>query len=163
MKVSEIRIGNWLKTCTPNMEIMIPHLNAQVQAISLFGKLSFCHTPQREGFDMLSRHVQGIKLTEEWLLNFGFKYQDRDVNRKDGKRERFYISPYFGEHMEYWLEMNLPESTPFGRTFIWLNWDIGGGRRFVHLPYGQSLKYVHELQNTFFSLSNQDLTLKDNP
>jgi hypothetical protein len=87
MKASELRIGNLVKTCTPNMKIMIPHIDAQVQAISLFGELSFLHEPTREGFEMPAQHVTGIPLTEEWLLKFGFiRVRDYPVYSKNDLR-----------------------------------------------------------------------------
>jgi hypothetical protein len=69
----ELRIGNWVTTCTPNMEIMIPHLRAQVQGIGLFGDVMFCHTPQINGFEMPTKHITGIPLTPEILERAGFK------------------------------------------------------------------------------------------
>jgi hypothetical protein len=73
-----------------------------------------------------------IYLYGKWMLDFGFKYQDRDVNRGDQQKERFYISPRFGQ--EYWLKIQLKDNNSFGHSFVWLNWDIGGGKKFVHLP-----------------------------
>ncbi len=92
------------------------------------------------------------------MLDFGCKYQDRDVNRGDQQKERFYISPRFGQ--EYWLEIQLAENSTFGHSFVWLHWDIGGGNRFVHLPEGHKLMYVHQYQNLFSTLSGKELELK---
>jgi hypothetical protein len=99
-----------------------------------------------------------IKLDEKWMLDFGFKYQSRYVKRGYKQTERFYISPRFGQ--EYWLEIQLAENSTFGHSFVWLHWDIGGGKRFVHLPEGHKLTYVHQLQNLFSTLSGKELELK---
>lgn len=107
--------------------------------------------------DMHIEETKPIKLSEAWLLNFGWKYQDRDINTKD--LQRFYISDHFGKHNEYWIEMNLP-GHGFNHCFIWLHWDIGSGKNFIHLPYGQDIKYVHQLQNMYFILSGKELQLK---
>lgn len=104
-------------------------------------------------------HIHPISLTEEWLLKFNWKYQDRDVNSVRGK-ERFYISSAFGNHKEYYLEMQLPSSTPFNLPFVWLGWDIGGGKNWIHLPEGHELRYVHQLQNLYFSLTGEELTIE---
>lgn len=103
---------------------------------------------------------QPIPLTEEWLLKVKWKYQDRDVNRRDKKKERFYISPFFGEHREYWIELLLSNNS-FGRSFMWLCWDIGGGKDHIHLPMGHKMDYVHQLQNLYFALIGEELTINN--
>lgn len=102
--------------------------------------------------------ITPIPLTEEWLLKFGFKYQDRDVSHGNGHIERFYISSHFGEHWEFWLELQLNNNW-LKTFFVWLMWNIGGGRDFVHLPYGHKLEYVHQLQNLYFALTGEELTI----
>lgn len=97
-----------------------------------------------------------IELTPDMLIRFGFKYQDRDIN--SGTPQRFYISQNFGKHREYWLEMNFPRIKE-GRFFWWLNWNIGAGREFVHLPNGEQLKYIHQLQNWWHANANEELKL----
>lgn len=106
------------------------------------------------------KNIDPIPLTEEWLLKVKWKYQDRDVNRRDKKKERFYISPFFGEHREYWIELLLSNNS-FGRSFMWLCWDIGGGKDHIHLPMGHKMDYVHQLQNLYFALIGEELTINN--
>lgn len=75
--IQELRIGNWVKTCTPNMPIMIPELHAQIQAINLFKTLEFFHSPTtNEGFSIPLRHVAGIEITPARLKHEGFFCRD---------------------------------------------------------------------------------------
>ena len=90
---------------------------------------------------------KGCPLSEKWLLAAGFKYQDRDINRSDKVKKRFYISDHFGDHREFWIELNIPDAESNDFRCCWLNWDIGGGRNFVHMPFPSKPMFVHELQN----------------
>lgn len=159
LSATELRIGNWILIPYQNSPIAIPAHETQVQGITIFGEIQTNNTPEHEGLKTHYNHVSGIPLTEEWLLKFGFKYQDRDVSHGNGHIERFYISPYFGEHREYWLELQLNNNV-LKTYFAWLMWDIGGGRSFIHLPYGHKLGFVHKLQNVYFELSESELNLK---
>lgn len=109
--------------------------------------------------DFWNNH-QGCPTTEKWLLAAGFKYQDRDINRSDKVKKRFYISDHFGEHSEFWLELNIPDAENKDFRCCWLNWNIGGGRNFVHMPYPHKPMFVHELQNLYSSLSETELEFK---
>ena len=144
MKANEFRIGNYIN------EYGIPRQIIPLDIVAL----SQIEQAQKVCIDLMP-----ISLTEEWLLKFKWKYQDKDVNRSDGKKERFYISPFFGEHREYWIELQLSNNS-FGHSFMWLCWDIGGGNEHIHFPQGHKIDYVHQIQNLFFVLSGEELTLK---
>lgn len=146
MKATELRIGNWIDTLEGP---------AQIEAISDSGIIATSIIPSGDSLGFL----KPIPLAEEWLFKFKWKYQDRDVNRSDGKKERFYISPFFGEHREYWIELQLSNNS-FGHSFMWLCWDIGGGNDHIHFPQGHKIDYVHQLQNIFFALAGEEPTLK---
>lgn len=103
---------------------------------------------------------QGCHLSEQWLLAAGFTYQDRDINRSDKVQKRFYISDHFGEHREFWLELNIPDRESRDFRCCWLNWDVGGGRNFIHMPFPFKPKFVHELQNLYSTLSEKELEFK---
>lgn len=127
LKVNELRIANW---------------------VMMAGEPYFIRAG--EFIDDYSDQMKGMALTPEILLGCGFKYQDRDTNRHEPTR--FYISPYFGRHREYWLEMNFPHFEG-GPVCWWLNWNVGAGLQFIHLPDGSKILHLHELQNLFFVLS----------
>jgi len=83
---------------------------------------------------VIDSDYQPIPLTEEWLLKFGFKYSLRldDFMFKD-KNDIFEIQSY---------------KKGFLNLVLWHDNEIL-----------QELKYVHQLQNLYFALTNEELTL----
>lgn len=157
MKANELRIGNYVNCPKDGQN---PFRIDLLDFVSCgIGKFGMIYDKSVHPLTWYLQDLQPIPLTEEWLLKFGFKYQDRDVSHGNGHIERFYISPYFGEHREYWLELQLNNNV-LKTYFAWLMWDIGGGRSFIHLPYGHKLGFVHKLQNVYFELSESELNLK---
>ncbi len=133
MTHTELRVGNWVRTCTPNMEIMIPHLDAQVQGIEFGGRLLFCNTPASEGFVMYPQHVAGIPLDVDWLERFGFEV-------KPSMSAVLYIDQ---------------------EPVIYLDHTYGGGWYLSFWPYTRRvlhIQWIHQLQNLYFALTGQELT-----
>jgi hypothetical protein len=76
-------------------------------------------------------HIRPIPLTEEWLLKFGFSHED--------------------DYME--LEVN------DSLSIIWVGYlaiNMQGGINFLN----SNQKSIHQLQNLYFALTNQELTWK---
>jgi hypothetical protein len=71
-----------------------------------------------------------LKLTEEWLLNFGYSNENR---------------PNHFQKDEYTMN-----------THIF--WDCNG--MFIDDKNGVYVKYVHQLQNLYFALQQKELTTK---
>lgn len=87
--------------------------------------------------------IYGIPLTEEWLLKFGFE-KDNSYDYRKG-----FIC---------WQK----EPTDYGTALIKkCNWFIecGGDDQYYHVPV-YYLQYVHQLQNLYFSLTGEELQLK---
>lgn len=142
LSATELRIGNWVMGDT-----------GKPFQIELSDFLDWWNDHNSHEY---GDHIHPIPLTEDWLLKVKWKYHDWDVNRTDRKKERFYISPFFGEHREYWIELQLSNNS-FGHSFMWLCWDIGGGKDHIHLPMGHKMDYVHQLQNLYFALTGEEL------
>jgi len=85
----------------------------------------------KKGFNLVHNP---ILLTEDWLLKFGFKYSLTldDFMFKD-KNDIFEMQPY---------------KKGFLNSVTWCDNEIL-----------QELKYVHQLQNLYFALTNEELTL----
>lgn len=155
MKANELRIGNYIYIDSRDeLRTIVEIRHTMVSVKYIRSDTNQPHQSMVE-YDRLTP----ITLTEEWLFKFKWKYQDRDINRSDGKKERFYISPFFGEHREYWIELQLSNNS-FGHSFMWLCCDIGGGNDHIHFPQGHKIDYVHQLQNIFFALAGEEPTLK---
>jgi hypothetical protein len=89
-----------------------------------------------------NNNFQPIPLTEEWLLNFGFSTTD-------------YKNGYIGiDHKAGGIITDFVLTYPlvigeFQKHFIWEH---------SKFKYNE-LKYVHQLQNIFFALTNEELTI----
>jgi len=83
-----------------------------------------------EGFDP-------IQLTEEWLLKFGFTRH----------------------HVDYWNDVIFIKNVPNNNEFEWGLYpnEIGSG---IQVKNRKLLKYVHQLQNLYFALTGEELTIK---
>jgi hypothetical protein len=81
--------------------------------------------------DPLDDYYQPLPLTEEWLIKFGFE----SFHKRDFKKKGLFITTYF--------------ATP--QTLVD---DDFGNKRVLEL------KYVHQLQNLYFALTNEELTMK---
>lgn len=88
---------------------------------------------QRSLFD---NDIQPIPLTEEWLLKFGFEFSD------------------FGDEPPY-------ESYTLNKVEMW---DFNGEYWICNLidqaAINTEFKYVHQLQNLYFALTGEELTIK---
>lgn len=148
MKNSEFRIGNIVQDSMGNpFEIFSVSEDMIVASDRKVGSTKTIHDDE----------IHPVVLSEKWMFHLKFKYQDRDVNRKDGKKERFYMISWFDDGDQYGLELQLALNNNFKRNFCWINWDIGGGKRFVHVPHKVIPLHVHQLQNLYNSLSGQEL------
>lgn len=113
MKAEELRIGNYF----------------QWKSVASMGRGIDRITNGQQIMDYLD-FKEGIPLTEEWLLKFGFEYERSTV----GGFERWEIR------------------TTRGRIKILdkkFSWDVGA--------YSDYILYVHQLQNLYFSLTGKEL------
>lgn len=88
----------------------------------------------RKGFVTDINSCKPIPLTEEWLLKFGFK------NHLD----TIWIH-WSKESGLFEISTRLPQ----GSYGLWINGTMG------------CFEYVHQLQNLFFALTGEELTIKD--
>lgn len=112
MKANELRIGNWVNPDKPY----------QIDANSFQNAFN-------SEFDQ-----DGIPLTEEWLLKFGFS--DTNTGGYEIKIEDSICIRIFGNDItildKFWESVEI---------------DI-------------KLQYIHQLQNLYFALTNAELTIK---
>lgn len=104
--------------------------NGSIRVVSEIGQK---HYTDLVGQSTLYRDAEPIPLTEEWLLKFGFDY--RGYN-DDGKIYRV------GNKDDVWIQ-----SDDFG-YFL---------QEYKCLD---RIKYVHHLQNLYFALTGEELTIK---
>lgn len=99
------------------------------------------------GWYIISQVKQGVDqykpvpITEEWLLKFGFSKQGERVYRK--------TQPHNGAMYE--LLASFVSSTRFFLGIVY------NGRT---IYFAWNLEHVHTLQNTWYALTNEELTTK---
>jgi hypothetical protein len=134
MKASELRIGNYVNV--PNYEQCPFRIDAFEHCSEKFIKVA--QEVKLNGFEVhpitwYGDNLQPIPLTVEWLLKFGFE--------KSG------LWTYVIE-----LQGNLKLVYYLGEK----GWSIG----FKSYSDFSNLYYVHQLQNLYFALTGEELTLK---
>ena len=155
MKANELRIGNlitidnsvyWLKL--RDIPLIVTHIG---QTMNIKGESSHSvgceHINQKtntyyETYSQFIENIKPIPLTEEWLLRFGFEkgnkvYKDAfSINLLKTDlylRKCYYGGYYWGFNLENKLDCEFNDA--------------------------KSVKYVHQLQNLYFALTGEELTI----
>lgn len=126
MKANELRIGNYIKL-----------LNKETTVGELFDD-GITTDLDNHSYEYIYDLVEPIPLTEEWLLKFGFVFEDEQHHE------------YFGSYLRddlngYSLIVNKNENKFILRTDVF---DL------------TTISYVHQLQNIFFALTGNELEIK---
>lgn len=117
IKYNELRIGNWVMWNGPNSQE-----KALVCAISMEEIYFSC------GDSGLIENIEGIPITEEWLLKHG---HNKDTN------ELIYIDRFkliWNDTYKFWYILD-----------------------YESLGYITKVEYIHEWQNAFFALNGKEL------
>lgn len=137
MRASELRIGNLILDQSTGKE-------CTVDAIDLRGTMF----TEDKTYDDHQRWIKpaGISLTEEWLLRFGFDPTDN-------------YGHYFtqAQYVIYHCKINKIS----GRAAIGIATFDDDGYRNGFVNFAWDLQYVHQLQNLYFALTGEELTLKE--
>ena len=138
MEPRELRIGNLFypinRTCKVHLPDEIPFIIMEITQFSVKGFVFGTSLHKVLNYHEFSiREVSQIKLTEDWLIKFGFfKVED---NIFDIEIENRYLSIDLGKKLAYvghrvdWITIKFPES-------------------------------IHQLQNLYFALTGEELTIQ---
>lgn len=140
MKANELRIGNWVSR-RGDLK--------QVQGVLPDAVLLYVSPRVYGGVNKASRvvlkSINPIPLTEEWLVKFGFE-QDSSGSCKEG----------------WWRSFDIEKTRDkFGVTLIEetgvmeFHYDAGTFEQTI------TVKHVHQLQNLYFALTGEELTIKE--
>jgi len=144
MQSNEIRIGNFVNYYEkPENDFPVFHGVKKVAGISPAGvKLAnwLKSIPESTIIEANGNGIYPVLLNMEWLKSFGFARDfDRLGNETDSYFSKdFHLMPIHNN--EYWVTV--------------------GGLGGYKLPFG--IKYVHELQNLYFTLFQEELELQKN-
>lgn len=131
MKATELRIGNFVSVLENIVEVFSIEKDIEGGWDNQIGVI-----PRVDDCEylMLSKDIKPIPLTEEWLLKFGFEYSTMGIFKIDN----FVIVKWKGEDAEF-RQFTANRGEPRHTTY---------------------LKYVHSLQNLYFAITGQELTIK---
>lgn len=132
----ELRIGNYVKYRGFGYKILSIVNTSNANEESYYVDLNYTHRHLR-GID--TREVEPIELTEEWLLNFGFE-KKAEHNLKLDVLTRSIIHAY--THGKVEIELGNRSGYSFGYPEV---------------------QFVHQLQNLYFALTGEELTIKEQP
>lgn len=135
MKASELRIGNYVEGV--GMEYPIRRVNDSIQ---------YNYKTERYELDDIDiQHFNPIPLTDEWFEKFGF-YRDGE-----------YWSRGINDYKYCFKYRDWADNWAFYQEFTDSPDDRDDG---VKYPISFDIKYVHQLQNLWFALLFEELTIK---
>lgn len=140
MKANELMIGNWVLTENGEMQIIVISENCDVIKHHADGGYTTGHVPVKD--------LQPIKLTEDWLVKFGFVKNNRHYT-KDMYDDKF-MAVYFP--IEQYKDGSDYEVQLYGEMHSQISVDVFNVRN-------TAIKYVHQLQNLYFIITGTPLTL----
>jgi hypothetical protein len=90
--------------------------------------------------DVYNKHkIKPIPLTEEWLVKLGFKHQYKLI-----KSEDFFVIEINSDSKLY-INLNKMEFRIY--------------KAYIGIAYSSKIHFVHQLQNLYFALTGEELTL----
>jgi hypothetical protein len=137
---TELRIGNYFHPCSTKGGITIPNTELiwRVGMVDKFGKVSVIEPKKHDNINLPINECSPIPLTEEWLLKFGFKTRVT-----------------IGHSVQYFIGIN-PITRDWLFDILWLE-----DYKYPFYRNGHfEIKHVHQLQNLYFALTNEELTIK---
>lgn len=142
MEASELRIGNYYR------QIAL----GEIARVNLFTFSEWQNHIDCDD-DSFGDWMSPIPLTEEWLSKFGLKGTSTegistfdDIENESGDT--------------YWWEKRIKRSiTNDGFSFTIVRWGIDGEFTFSNHLLRVRVKHVHQLQNLYFALTGEELTI----
>jgi hypothetical protein len=134
MTANELRIGNYVRSISIDYIVWKIDGSGNIQGVE--GGTSF----------NLDRSTEPILLTEDWLVKLGFEEGSIALHSE------IFMSKHHS-YTNYWI-----------RLYRW------EGSYLLHIGFGGSepyfirrVEYVHSLQNIYYELMQEELTLNENP
>lgn len=130
MKVNELRIGNWIK-----------YKDKLMQVVQLSSLMILCQRDENQFLvNCAPKEFQPIELTEELMLKIGFKKDGNNYSLVcDDIEVGFYIDKF-----KQVLYINVSREKRFYKNEL-RSYDV---------------KYLHQLQNAYYLLTNEELKVE---
>ena len=137
MKANELRIGNWVFLKSKQNPYQIWH----------------SHDIEEIADAPINFDAEPIPLTAEWLLKFGFVEKNLGKKLPQNWYELKYLSNEHEELITSWVSI-LINSNSLSCVICDEHPDEMGANT------KRPIKYVHQLQNLYFALTGEELTIK---
>lgn len=156
VNASELRIGNLLNPVANSIVLSQEvHTVEPTTLMILLGQI-----------DSRGITFHPIPLTEEWLIKFGFEKQPKKIRHGNGQDwTPEYPQTHTIDFVRQTKDIDCPCIITY-ETFYWVNKD--GGIEVDNETVSSNLligwggfAYVHKLQNLFFALTGEELTIKE--
>ena len=138
MKANELRIGNWVDYSDHISE------HGRVYRISSAIDLNT--------IEQYPEYINPISLRSEFIEHFGFELFDYDVNEDDDENE--IVQSYKRKYRNFEYRIHQPYKLGDSYQFT-VKW------RWAEEGVLANIDYVHQLQNLYFALTGEELTIKD--
>jgi len=138
VKANELRMGNWVQ-----------HLDREIYQSTEYTQLGIF----RDGLKVFP-----IPLTEEWLLKFGFKEFVKSRFRKDITNKWINHKCNTVTDGEQLMEIMIDTDDTNYLSLVYFIDDDPNQEE--SLFRGDCVDYVHQLQNLYFALTGEELTIK---
>lgn len=130
IQATDLRINNLFRDSLTGELLQVKDLSYDKEGAIKFYVINREKFPLPEGW-----HAEPIPLTEEWLLKFHFDKFDE------------------GSYSGIWMQDKTERCLSRGDEGYYYS-DLNGQ------PYSRNIKYVHQIQNLFFALTGEELTIK---
>jgi hypothetical protein len=143
MKANELRLGNHIQMNIGG-EIITTKVRVQTLITMLLNETEY----------------QPIPLTEEWLLKFGFEHLE---NKSEHFNEQIFLKDVEDNGNIKTITVKILSSgyQPVTKYEVLLTNEYRWGEQLVGRVYWKDDLYVHQLQNLYFALTGEELTLKE--
>lgn len=136
MNSRELRVGNYVEWEDDSKDVVIIKGIVKPKKLGIWF-VDIKYPNKKKKYSASINEFKGIELTEEWMLKFGFEYSENDnfyclnIHGKPDLRIRDYTSINSGFKVGYW-------------------WN------YKQFRYITDIKHVHQLQNLYFALTNEE-------
>lgn len=136
MKANELRIGN-------KVHFQRNASTTEVVTIAWIGDDSAGYKEEHEAsYPHSLQYYSGIPLTPEWLERMGAKSNTINHRWEFHRNDEVYVLRLYKEGFSMGIEIEKNE-------------------RFADKSFTYGIQYVHQLQNLYFALTGEELTIKD--
>ena len=133
IKINSLSIGNYVYYNNEHNEIgVITEIKTSINP-----NIDYIGLNNRVDIYYQLKHIKGIPLTEEWLFKFDFKLIIESSN----------ISKWFIGY------------NPITHDYLFIITQFIDENRFFFKNGFHTIKHIHELQNLYFALTGEELTL----